>query len=177
MGINHLRLSSELIAALYPESLVAGNEPASAKENVINPKPVADKTPVYPFLGENNRSICFLASYPAGDFLPAEQLGFLNKMLAACKLNLNDIALLNIAHVAFDLAELRVQLQPRIIFLWGITPISVGLKPSLPDFTISTFDGISIIPVLSPDLMSGNHMEGTELKQRLWSCLKKLFTL
>ena len=177
MGINHLRLSSELIAALYPESLVAGNEPISAKENVMTPKLVADKTPVYPFLGENNRSICFLANYPAEDFLPAEQLGFLNKMLAACKLNLNDIALLNIAHVAFDLAELRVQLQPRIIFLWGITPKSVGLKPSLPDFTISTFDGISIIPVLSPDLMSGNHMEGTELKQRLWSCLKKLFTL
>jgi hypothetical protein len=177
MGINHLRLSSELIAALYPESLVAGNESAPVKENVRTPKPVADKTPVYPFLGENNRSICFLANYPAVDFLPAEQLGFLNKMLTACKLNLNDIALLNIAHVAFDMAELRVQLHPRIIFLWGIRPVSVGLKSSLPDFTISMLDGISVIPVLSPDLMSGNHPEGTEFKQRLWICLKKLFTL
>jgi hypothetical protein len=177
MGINNLRLSSELIAALYPESLVAGNEPDSVKENVRIPKPVADKAPAYPFMGENNRSICFLANYPAEDFLPAEQLGFLNKMLAACKLNLNDIALLNIAQIAFDLAELRVQFHPRIIFLWGISPLSVGLKSSLPDFTISMIDGISVVPVLSPDLMSGNHPEGTEFKQRLWICLKKLFTL
>jgi hypothetical protein len=177
MGINHLRLSSELIAALYPESLVAGRESAPVKENVMTPKTVADKTPVYPFLGENNRSICFLTNNPAEDFLPAEQLGFLNKMLTACKLNLNDIALMNIAHIRFDLAELRVQLNPRIIFLWGIPAMSVGLQSGLPDFSISMFDGISVIPVLSPELMSGNRTEGTEFKQRLWICLKKLFTL
>jgi hypothetical protein len=177
MGINHLRLSPELIAALYPESLVEGNEPAPVKENVRISKPVADKTPAYHFLGENNRSICFLTNYPEGDFLPEDQLEFLKKILAACKLNLNDIALLNIAHSAFDLADLRVQLHPRIIFLWGIQPESVGLKSGLPDFNISMLDGISVIPVLRPDLMSGNQPEGTEFKQRLWICLKKLFTL
>ncbi|MEJ0080027.1 MAG: hypothetical protein WDM78_03460 [Puia sp.] len=177
MGINHLRLSSELIAALYPESLVAGNEPVPVKENVRISKTVADKNPAYPILGENNRSICFLTNYPEEDFLPAEQLVFLQKILTACKLNLNDIALLNIAHVAFDLAGLRVQLHPQIIFLWGIPPGSVGLKSGLPDFNISMLDGISVIPVLSPGLMSGNSPEGTELKQRFWICLKKLFTL
>jgi hypothetical protein len=30
---------------------------------------------------------------------------------------------------------------------------------------------------LSPGLMSGTRPEGTEFKQRLWICLKKLFTL
>jgi hypothetical protein len=177
MGINHLRLTSELIAALYPESLVAGTEPAPVKENVRIPKPVAVKTAAYPFMGENNHSICFLANYPEEDFLPAEQLVFLKKMLTACKLGLNDIALLNIAHIKIDLAELRAQLHPRTIFLWGIPPVSVGLKSGLPDFNISVFDGVSVIPVLSPDLMSGNRPEGTEFKQRLWICLKKLFTL
>lgn len=177
MGINHLRLSPELIAALYPETLVVVKESAPARDNVESPKPVAEKTPVYPFLGENNRSICFLANYPEEDFLPAEQHEFLKKMLTACKLSLNDIALLNIAHIPFDLAGLRVQLHPRILFLWGITPLSVGLKSGLPDFNISVIDGISVIPVLSPDAMSGNRPEGTEFKQRLWICLKKLFTL
>jgi hypothetical protein len=177
MGINHLLLSSELIANLYPESLVAGNEPSPVKENVRTAKPVTGKTPSYPFLGDNNRSICFLANCPGEDFLSTEQLGFLNKMLAACKLDLNDIALLNIAHTAFDLAELRVQLHPRIIFLWGVTPASVGLKSNLPEFNITVLDGISVVPVPSPDLMSGNQPEGTEFKQRLWICLKKLFTL
>lgn len=177
MGINHLRLTSELIAALYPESLVEEIDPALLKENVRISKPVADKIPAYHFLGENNRSICFIANYPEGDFLPADQLDFLKKMLAACKLNLNDIALMNIARSPFDLADLRVQLHPRIIFLWGIQPESVGLKSGLPDFNISMFDGISVVPVLRPDVMSGNHPDSTEFKQRLWICLKKLFTL
>jgi hypothetical protein len=177
MGINHLRLSSELIAALYPESLVVGKEYAPARDNVESPKPVAEKTPVYPFLGENSRSICFLANNPEEDFLPSEQYEFLKKMLAVCKLSLNDIALLNIAHISFDLAELRVQLHPRILFLWGITPVSVGLKSGLPDFSISAIDGMSVIPVLSPDTMSGNRLESTDFKQRLWICLKKLFNL
>ncbi|HEX3767477.1 MAG TPA: hypothetical protein VHT72_03835, partial [Puia sp.] len=153
MGINHLRLSPELIAALYPESLVEGNEPATVNENVRISKPVAEKTHAYRFLGENNRSICFLIHYPQGDFLPDDQLEFLKKILAACKLSLNDIALLNIARSAFDMADLRVQLHPQIIFLWGITPESVGLNSGLSDFSISIFDGISIIPVLNPDVM------------------------
>ena len=177
MGINHLQLSSELIAALYPESLVVIKEYPPAKQNVISQKPVAYKTPVYPFLGENSRSICFLTNYPEEDFLPAEQHEFLIKMLSACKLSFNDVALVNIAHIPFDLAELRVQLHPQIIFLWGTSPLSVGLKSGLPDFNISAIDGISVIPVLSPDVMSGNRPEGTAFKQRLWICLKKLFTL
>jgi hypothetical protein len=177
MGINHLRLSSELIAALYPESLVEENGASTVNENVRSSKPVADKTPVYHFLGENNRSICFLANYREGDFLPEDQLEFLKKMLTACKLSFNDIALLNIAHTSFDLADLRLQLHPHIIFLWGIPPESVGLKSGLPDFSVTVFDGISVIPVSGLDLMSGNRPEGTEFKQRLWICLKKLFTL
>lgn len=177
MGINHLQLSSDLIAALYPESLVVIKEYVPAKENEKSPKPVADKPSVYPFLGENNRSICFLTNFPEEDFLPAEQHEFLIKMLSACKLSFNDIALVNIAHISFDLAELRVQLHPKIIFLWGIPPLSVGFKSGLPDFNVSAVDGISVIPVLSPDTMSGTRPEGTEFKQRLWICLKKLFTL
>jgi hypothetical protein len=177
MGINDLRLTSELIAALYPESLVDGNEPAPVSENVRISKPVADTRLIYPFMGENNRSICFLANYQEGDYLPADQLVFLQKMLAACKFHLNDIALLNIAHIPFDLAELRILFNPRIIFLWGISPENVGLKSGLPDFNATMLDGISVIPVSGPDLMSGNSPEGTELKQRLWICLKKLFNL
>jgi len=175
MGINHLRLSSELIAALYPESLVAGNDTAPVKKPGKTSIPV--QATFYPFLGGNLRSICFLVHYPDGEFLPEEQLVFLKKMLGACKYSLDDIALVNTALSLFDFAELRKQLQPRIIFLWGISPVSIGLKPGLPDFIISQLDGISVIPVMSPELMSGDDGEGIELKHRLWACLKKLFSL
>jgi hypothetical protein len=177
MGINHLQLSPELIAALYPETLVAGNDPVTVKKTIRTAKPVPEPPAAYPFLGKNIRSICFLAHYPEGEFLPEVQLDFLQKILAVCKYSLDDIALVNTAHQPFDLAALRVQFQPRIIFLWGILPASVGLKPGMPDFSISLLDGISVIPVLRPALMSGDSPEGKEFKQRLWICLKKLFAL
>jgi hypothetical protein len=177
MGINNLRLTSELIAALYPESLIDGNQPVPLTENVRTSTKVAKTRIAYPFLGGNNRSICFLADYQEGDFLPAGQLVFLQKMIAACKYNLNDIALLNIARIPFDLAELRIRFNPRIIFLWGILPAAVGLKSGLPDFSVTLVDGISVIPVSGPDLMSVGSPEGIELKHRLWVCLKKLFAL
>jgi hypothetical protein len=173
MGINHLQLTPELIAALYPESLVAGIDPQpvekAAKAN--------GSAPAYPFLGKNNRSISFLTHYPDGGFLPEEQLVFLQKILTACKYSLDDIALINTSKLSFELAELRIQFHPLIIFLWGIQPASVGLTPDLPDLRISLLDGISVIPVLSPGLMSSDKPEGIELKKRLWACLKKLFTL
>ena len=159
MGINNLQLTPELITALYPETLVAGNGTA------------------YTFLGNNRRSVCFLVEDPGHDFLSEEQLQFLTRILSACKYSLDDIALVNAAHLPVRFNDLKKQLQPRIVFLWGIRPASIGLDRELPDFNISPVAGVSVIPVPNPDLMSGNNPSGLELKHRLWACLKKLFSL
>ncbi len=177
MEINNIQLSPELIAALYPETLVIGNDPDTDKKPGKIATPVLTPNTVFSFLGKNLRSICFLVDYPGHDFLPEEQLVFLHKMLSACKCTLDDIALVNMAHSDLQLTDLKKQLQPRIIFLWGIRPATVGFKQGLPDFNISVVDGISVIPIVTPDLMCGESPQGLELKQRLWSCLKKLFNL
>ena len=177
MGINEIQLTPELIALLYPESLVAMEGVFNVKKPVKPANATPEAVTTYPFMGKNHRQISFLVHNPGGDFLPEDQLVFLQKMLAACKYSLDDVALLNTAKIPFDLAQWRLQLTPRIAFLWGITPASVGLKPGLPDFAVSQLDGISVVPVLSPGLMSGINPEGTEYKQRLWACLKKLFIL
>jgi hypothetical protein len=177
MGINNLQLSPDLIAALYPETLVGGNDTETGKKpgkgGESLPEPFAD----YRFLGKNRRSISFLADYADHDFIPEEQLVFLHKMLSACKCSLDDIALVNTVPSESQFAELKKQLQPQIVFLWGVPTASVGLKQALPDFSVLKVDGISIIPVPNPDLMSGDSPLGLELKQRLWACLKKLFNL
>ena len=157
MGINHIRLTSELIANLYPEGLVAENNPF-----------LGIKPPI--------RSV-FLFIALIIDFLPEEQLVFLNKMLSACKLNMDDIVLLNLTKLDLSFEKLKVQFHPRIIFLWGIRPVFFSLDSSLPDFSVSVRDGISIVPVLSPELMCSEDPAGRELKSRLWICLKKLFNL
>jgi hypothetical protein len=156
MGIDQIQLTSELLKSLYPETLVGTMEP---------------------FWGGNGRFISFLCYYPDQDFLPEEQFIFLHKMLSACKLSMDDIVLINTGRLSFTFDELRKQCQPVIIFLWGIRPDSLGLNTDLPDFTISTIDGISVVQIPSPDVMIGTDNSGHDLKQQLWACLKKLFNL
>jgi hypothetical protein len=196
MGINHLQLSPELIAFLYPETLVNGNDPdpfkkpAKSPETLVNgndpdpfkkpaktPETLQTKKSVPTFLGKNLQLICFLVSYPDDEFIPKEQLVFLQKILVACKCSLDDIALVNLKQQPVAMEDLKTQFSPRIIFLWGSLPVIPGIHQKFPDMAISTWEDISIVPVLQADLMSRDNPEGLELKRSLWISLKKLFNL
>lgn len=177
MGINNLQLSTNLIAFLYPESLVIGNEPNNRVKPALKKNAVAVNEPVYPFMGKNLRSICYLVAYPDVEFISDKHLIFLQKILAACKMTLDDIALINIKRHPVELNRLKTQLSPQIIFLWGGPPTIPGIIQEFPDMTISTWENISVVPVLQTDLMSMDNPEGVALKRSLWLCLKKLFNL
>jgi hypothetical protein len=174
MGINNLLLSPELIASLYPEALLAGKNPESIGK-------MADLTgqsvPVLPFLGQNLRSVCVVTDYPDVDFLPDEQLGFIQKILLACKYRIEDIALVNAGRFPLQFADLKKQFQPRTMILWGTRPGAIGLEAGLPEFSISRVDEVSVMPVFSPELMVAETTEAVEMKKRLWACLQKLFVL
>src|SRR5450755_1861201 len=144
MGINHLRLSPELIASLYPESLVEEKSPESGKKPAKEVSPLPAPATGYPFVGKNHRSILFLVSYPDHDFIPDEKLAFLNKILAACKCSLDDIALINTKRHPVILEDLKTRFKPQIIFLWGALPAHIGMIQGFPDMEISIFDGIRI---------------------------------
>ena len=177
MGIDDIQLSPELIAALYPETLVSVNDLVAA--GIIVKTALPEKSPVtlYPYLGKNLRSIIFLVDYPDQEFIPENQLAFLRKILAACKCSLDDIALVNTSTCQVQLNELITQLHPRFIFLWGVVPAMTTRFQGLQDLTVSDIDGISIVPVLKANIMNTDNEKGPELKQQLWACLKKLFNL
>ena len=177
MGIDQIELTPEMIASLYPDSLLDENTSDPAVNRVEKKTEVSIPVPEYPFLGSNNQHICFITDQPDVEFLAEEQFNFLKKILFACKSSLEDIAVVNAAPALIHLSALSNQLLPRIIFLWGIQPESVGLTPDLPPFSISIWNQISIVPVHSMDLMIMDNPEGRELKKRLWNCLQKLFNL
>jgi hypothetical protein len=177
MGINDLQLTPELIAALYPETLVYGMDLESDTHSGEKPQQHGSPAPVIPFLGKNNRSICFLVNYPGVPFIPDEQLAFIIKILTVCKCTMGDIALVNAAHQTLDLEGLKKQLHPEIIFLWGVPASSAGIKNKMKEFNVSILDGISVVPVLTPELMTGETAESKDLKKRFWACLQKLFNL
>jgi hypothetical protein len=177
MGINQIRLSAESIAALYPEALVAEKDTDQPVNNFKTGLTQNKKDPGYSWLGKNLLSICFLVNYPDVDFIPDDQLVFLQKILTACKISLNDIALINTNRAPVEWQVLKTSFQPGIVFFWGDPPVITGLKQNFPDMTISTWENIQILPVMQSELMSRDNPRGLDLKRNLWISLKKLFNL
>jgi hypothetical protein len=167
MGINNISLSPELLAALYPDSLVMGKteKEAEGKED-------------YPFLGNHLRRISFIVSYPESVFLPDEDLEFLGKMLSACHCSIADISILNTARTPVDIGRLVRQLNPEKLFLCGISPTVLNIRAVPEDpFTITGWQGISVLLIPSFNSMNRKTEESLALKKKLWASLQKLFSL
>jgi hypothetical protein len=167
MGINNIRLSPSLLAALYPDSLVL----EKIQENQF-PAPT-----VYRYLGNHLRKISFLVHYSDAVFLPDDQLEFLGRMLSPCHLGIADVSVLNTAGNPVEILELSRQLRPETLFICGIDPASLGIQDQLKPFTVTTLLGISMLLLPSLNRINQETTEARQYKKQLWLCLQKLFSL
>ena len=129
----------------------------------------------YKFLGNNRRQITVLVQSPGVAFLPDDQLSFLTRMLEACKMNVGDVAIVNLANAAVSITALKQQLQPKMILLFGMEPVAIRLPMNFPWFKIQTYDECTFLcaPSLEELVLPGD--ESKLLKSKLWMCLKTLF--
>lgn len=188
MDINHIQLNPAALAGLYKDHLVETGEasPAPAKsvsaagipvQPAILPAmetPLSATTKAIKFLGSNERKVLLLVSHQDVVFLPDEELKFLTGILAACKMSLADVALVNLAtHTGIGYKELLTQFHSSSILLFGIEPAAINLPLAFPAFQLQAFNGTTYH--WCPDLQ---RMENDRtLKTQLWNNLKKLFTI
>src|SRR5688500_220954 len=108
MSLNNLALSSQLIADLYPTSLIE-QVPSSSKKETLK------------FLGKNQKNILILVSKDNAVFLEDSELNFLTSVLTACKLSLADIAIVNLSSLERpDYLNIKKQLNSRIVLLFDV---------------------------------------------------------
>ena len=179
MSINNIDLSDAIIAELFSKSLIGNleNTPVSSeKPSLIKEIALTDESNEKKFrvLGNNNRNILIILQYPDISFLPDHDLQFLSNILGACKLSLNDVAILNINNYPqISYKQLIPYFKSKVAILFGVTPVSIGLPLNFPDFQIQAFDGTSYL--LSPSLHGME--DDKETKSRLWTSLKRLFNI
>jgi hypothetical protein len=177
MGINEIKLTPELIAVWYPETLVTTVDPAPVGEAVDSRDGQISKTLVKDFLGKNLSSIIVLVESPEDEFMPEEQKVFLQKILAACKYSLDDVAIINTYLNPVTIENLKQQFHPDIIIFWGSMPAIAGLPKHLPDMTAVTWENTKLLYIAQADLMSRDNAEAQGLKRLLWNALQKIFNL
>jgi hypothetical protein len=161
MSLNNIELTPMILTQLYPDSLVeTGSVPTSEKTDVR-------------FLGSNHKNIVVIVRHEDVPVLPDEELNFLTSILAACKLGLIDIALVNAASTNENGLQSLITDAAKSVLLFGTDPLSIGLPINFPPFQLQQFDQRTYL--YSPSLRELEQDKG--LKSKLWTSLKNLFSI
>jgi hypothetical protein len=183
MSFENTRLPGFVIADLYKNTLIHDPEAVAPIEKAekVEKRPVAAEKaappPGYRYLGSNGRNISILVDFSNEPFLPDMHLQFLTKMLDACKLNLGDVAILNVSTTPVEIERLKNQLQPKYVLLFGVDTGSIKLPFQFPSFKEQEYAGSRYLFVPRLDELNVDTEEGKLLKSKLWVCLRKLFNV
>ena len=170
MDLNHIQLPASAIADLYRSSLIETNETPVTANPVTTATEVTEQLK---FLGENQKKVLIVVEYTDAVYMPDEELIFLTNMLTACKLSLADVAIVNRNNNEIRYKELLERFKSRIVFLFGVDPVSFGLPVSFPHFQVQPVANATFL--FTPSLM--DCQKDDLLKSKLWVCLRRIFAI
>jgi hypothetical protein len=165
MDLNSIKLAPADIVRFYKNTLVD-----IGPESEILPK----TNSAWKYLGENKKKILVVVNYAEAVHIPDKQLSFLTKLLAACNLNMGDVAIFNfLGHKSAEFIEIINFFNPKVVLLFAVEPNDFGMPMIFPLFQVQGHKDAMF--VASPSL---EEIEPDKtLKSKLWVCLKKIFNL
>ncbi len=169
MTLDNIQLPPFIIAGLFKDSLVALNtaQPKTDTGSAVVP---AGK-PVIAGLGQNGRHILILVHDENALYLQDERLDFLLGILAACKLSMADITLVNLANTQATYLELTTTFEAEKIFLFGADPAQIAMPIAFPFYQVQRYNNQVYLNAPSLAALENDRME----KSKLWTCLKQIF--
>ncbi|HEY0610440.1 MAG TPA: hypothetical protein VGD35_12305 [Chitinophaga sp.] len=163
MSFDQLQLDPYLLARIYTQPIIPGKSTPVVNEQ--NPLPKVK------FLGENQKNIVLFIQNENGAYLNDELFNLLTNILNACKLGMQDVALVNTAQApASSLTMWQQAINMRQCVFFGITPASLGLEP-LPAYQIHAAAGVQLLFSDTLEIIAIDKL----LKGKLWNGLKQLF--
>ncbi len=177
-----IQLPDFVIAGLYKDSIVFVDEP-----NLISPPQVKNKTEEIEvkhsapdkkwYLGDNKKNIVFVVNDPSAVFINDEWLSTLGRLLNACKLNLGDIAIINMANTKTVFEEIKERLQPQCLFLFDLNTTSIQLPFAIPHYQVQKYSGCMIMTSPASNLSENSTEYVKAEKRKLWLKLKEIFNV
>ena len=166
MSLDNITLPGFIIQDLFQKCLVDVNEnnygKVPAEKGILN------------FYGGNNQQITILVNNPDETYLSTMDLDFLSGILNACKLSMEDVALVNMAtSTKLYYQTISKQLVSKIVLLFGVLPAAIELPFVIPEFQKQLHNNQIYLCAPSLNLLQNN----TDLKRKLWVSLKQIFSL
>jgi hypothetical protein len=162
-------------ASTQPPPVSKPATPAIPQQQPGQPSPATKGGGAYKVLGNNKRNISVVVHFPNEVFVPESDLQFLTKMLSACKLNLADVAIVNHATSEVAIDQLKEQLRPLHVLLFGVEPTAIQLPISFPAFKEQAYAGTTYLFAPGLSQLNQENEEAKVTKRKLWDCLKRMF--
>lgn len=175
MSLNDIQLSGEMMSDLYGKVLVATDKGQSMPLQTGRPASnSATPSAGLRYLGKNRRNYCFVVEYKSEPFMPDPVMETLTRILQACRLSMEDIAVVNAGQAGITIEAIRAELSPSRLVLLGVQPAHIQLPIQFPPYHPQPYAGCTFL--LSDPLHDmDNSAEGRKLKTSLWNCLKEMF--
>jgi len=180
------QLPDFVLANLFPSNLVIVESAEKTLPNigskVISIDPPAHSAtlkerPEKWYLGNNGKNIVILVQEREAAFLNEESLDFLTKILGACKLNMGDVAVINVSRYLANFTEIKQELNPTSCLLFDVDASMVKLPFTVPYYQVQQYGGCKFL--MAPALLKyyGDSGDAKLEKTKLWVSLKSLFNL
>jgi hypothetical protein len=190
MALNNIQLNSSHLTDMYRNSLVDMkmtqeegkffSDQASINKEVRKPDSFSDRVAAdssraeWKYLGEYKKNILLIVRYADATYLPDEQLNFLTSILGACKLNLGDVAIVNLVNVPSAFYKtVQERFKSTAIILFGLTPQEFEMPVNFPEFQVQAFNNCSFLHTPGLEALETDKI----LKSKLWVCLRRMFDL
>lgn len=123
------------------------------------------------YLGRYAKKIVWMVHDPVNKYTGDAEFNLLTSILNACKMSMEDIALVNVASGDISFAQIQQQLLPHTLVALGVDT-SFFPVPA-PPFSLLTIEGTTVITGEGLATLLGNR----EYKAKLWQLLKNHFRL
>jgi hypothetical protein len=169
---------SEATSQLEQAGLIA-NEPTVAKQEIASEQVVipsteqALKTVHYNYLGENNKYILILIDQPLKrEIIAAKDLLLLEKTLAALKLELRDVAIVNLQQCEeLHFKSLKDFFSCNKVLGFGIELAKIGIEKEVAINTVFRIEDCPFLLASALEELSNNQAQ----KVIWWSAMKSIF--
>jgi hypothetical protein len=178
-----IQLPEVVIAGLYKDALVITqrNPEPKALQQFTNKK-TKQKDAAPPsikklFLGDNKKNIAILIKDGTAVHINDEWLTTLSKLLSACKLTLEDVAIVNCAHQNEVFSSLKETLKPTVALMFNVTTQDVQLPFSIPHYQVQRYGDCAFMTAPVNTLSTDTQEPVRSEKKKLWEKLKLIFNV
>lgn len=166
MSLENFQIPVLLLPELYKDSLVQLDITQASADKIEENELI--------FLGNNRKNILILVNESESVHLEDVNMELLSNILNACKLNMNDVCLINVNKKnKIIVKNLISQFKAECLLIFGNLPISTQLPDTLNLYENKVHENCRMLQVDDLNKIGSN----PELKKILWNALKALFNL